>query len=99
MPRTLQAVVTYSAQSYAVTHVARPSEKWQLDTSLRLYYQDKSDGEKLERINPVLRALYHFRNSLSFEAEINHESETTKGGTAPGKANRSYYYAGYRWDL
>lgn len=92
-------VVTYSAQSYAVTHVARPSEKWQLDTSLRLYYQDKSDGEKLERINPVLRALYHFRNSLSFEAEINHESETTKGGTAPGKANRSYYYAGYRWDL
>lgn len=92
-------LITYSAQSYAVTHVARPSEKWQLDTSLRLYFQDKSDGEKLERINPVLRALYHFKNSLSFEAEINHESETTKGGASPGKANRRYYYAGYRWDL
>ena len=92
-------LITYSAQSYAVTHVARPSEKWQLDTSLRLYFQDKSDGEKLERVNPVLRALYHFKNSLSFEAEINHESETTKGGASPGKANRRYYYAGYRWDI
>lgn len=97
--KSTTGLITYSAQSYAVTHVARPTEKWQLDTSLRLYYQDKSDGEKLERINPVLRALYHLKNNLSFEAEINHESETTKGGSAPGKANRSYYYAGYRWDI
>ena len=90
---------TYSAQSYAVTHVARPSEGWQLDTSLRLYYQDKSDGEKLDRINPVLRALYHLNRNLSFEAEINQENETKKGGTAPGSSSRRYYYAGYRWDF
>lgn len=91
--------VTYSAQSYSVTHVARPFEGWQIDTSLRYYVQDKSDGEKLERINPSLRALYRLGNNLSFEAEINQEDETTKGGASPGSANRRYYYAGYRWDL
>ena len=92
-------VITYSAQSYAVTHVARPAEGWQLDTSLRLYYQDSSNGEKKERINPVLRALYHLKNNLSFEAEINQENETKRGGPSPGSSNNSYYYAGYRWDL
>jgi len=97
--KSTTSLVTYTAQSYAVTHVARPYEGWQLDTTLRLYYQDKSDGEKLSRINPVLRALYHLKNNLSFEAEINQENETTKGGTAPGSATRRYYYAGYRWDL
>jgi len=90
---------TYSAQSYAVTHVARPFEGWQFDTSLRLYYQDKSDGEKLERINPSFRALYRLGNNLSFEAEINQEDETIKDGISPGNSNRRYYYAGYRWDL
>lgn len=91
--------ITYSAQSYAVTHVARPYEGWQIDTSLRLYYQDKSDGEKLERINPSLRALYRLGNNLSFEAEINQEDETVKGGASPNNSNRRYYYAGYRWDI
>lgn len=91
--------ITYSAQSYAVTHVARPFEGWQIDTSLRLYYQDKSNGEKLERINPSLRALYRLGNNLSFEAEINQEDEAIKGGASPGSSNRRYYYAGYRWDI
>lgn len=90
---------TYSAQSYAVTHVARPFEGWQFDASLRFYVQDKSDGEKLERLNPSLRALYRLGNNLSFEAEINQEDETIKGGPSPGSSNRRYYYAGYRWDL
>jgi hypothetical protein len=90
---------TYNAQSYAVTHVARPNDKWQVDTSLRLYSQNKSDGEQLTRINPVLRVLYHLKNNLSVEAEINLENETKKGGTSPGSANRHYYYAGYRWDI
>lgn len=91
--------ITYSAQSYAVTHVARPTEGWQLDTSLRLYYQDSSNGEKKSRINPVLRALYHWKYNLSFEAEINQENETRKGGPNAGSSNNPYYYAGYRWDL
>ena len=90
---------TYSAQSYSVTHVARPSEGWQIDTSLRLYYQNRSDGEKLDRINPVLRALYNLNRHLSFEAEINQENETKKGGTSPGSSSRRSYYAGYRWDF
>jgi len=92
-------VTTYSAQSYAVTHVARPFEGWQFDASLRFYMQDKSNGEKLERLNPSLRALYRLGNNMSFEAEINQEDETTKGGASPGSSNRRYYYAGYRWDL
>jgi hypothetical protein len=75
--------VTYTAQSYAVTHVARPFEGWQFDATLRFYLQDKSDGEKLDRTNPVLRVLYHFQSNLSFEAEANYEKETTKGGASP----------------
>jgi tetratricopeptide (TPR) repeat protein len=93
-------LTTYSAQSYAVTHVARPFEGWQIDTSLRFYVQDKSDGEKLDRFNPSLRALYRLGNNLSFEAEINQEKETKKGGpTQSSSDTRRYYYAGYRWDL
>lgn len=95
----ITAPVTYKAQSLSFTNVARPNEKWQIDTSLRLYFQDKSDGEKLTRVNPVLRGLYYWKKNVSFEAEINAENENITGGSAPSSANRRYYYAGYRWDI
>lgn len=89
---------TYSAQSYSVTHVARPSDNWQIDTSLRLYYQSRSDGEKLSRINPVIKALYRLKNNLSFEVEANYENEVKSNGTSPGRNKGTFFYAGYRWD-
>ena len=89
---------TYSAQSYSITHVARPGEKWQIDTSLRYYTQDKSDGEKLKRINPVVKGLYHLRNNLSFEVEANYEREDRTGGANPGKSSNRFYWGGFRWD-
>lgn len=96
--RHTSGLTTYSAQSYSITHVARPNDKWQIDTSLRLYSQDKSDGEKLTRINPVIKGLYHLRNNLSFEAEANYEREERKGGANPGRSLARFYYAGFRWD-
>lgn len=91
-------LTTYDAQSYAVTHVARPNDRWQIDTSLRLYLQSKSDGEKLTRINPVLKGLYRLRNNLSFEIEANYEREERNGGANPGRSMARFYYAGFRWD-
>jgi len=91
-------LTTYSAQSYSVTHVARPSDSWQIDTSLRFYSQDKSDGEKLTRINPVIKGLYRLRNNLSFEIEANYEREERKGGASPGRSLGRFYFAGFRWD-
>lgn len=96
--RRTTGLTTYSAQSYSITHVARPSDKWQFDTSLRFYGQDKSDGEKLKRINPVIKGLYHLRNNLSFEIEANYEREDRTGGTNPGKSFGRFYWGGFRWD-
>lgn len=96
--RHTSGLTTYSAQSYSITHVARPSDNWQVDTSLRLYTQDKSDGEKLTRINPVVKGLYHLRNNLSLEAEANYEREEKTGGASPGRSLGRFYYGGFRWD-
>lgn len=91
-------VTTYSAESYSATHIARPNGNWQIDTSLRYYTQNKSDGEKLTRINPVIKGLYRLKNNLSFEMEANYEREERKGGANPGRAMGRFYYAGFRWD-
>lgn len=96
--RHTTGLTTYGAQSYSITHVARPSDKWQIDTSLRLYSQDRSDGERMTRINPVIKGLYRLRNNLSFEAEANYEREVKTGGMAPGRSLGRFYYAGFRWD-
>ncbi len=96
--RHTTGLTTYSAQSYSVTHVARPSDKWQIDTSLRLYSQNKSDGEKMTRINPVIKGLYRLKESLSFEVEANYEREEKKGGASPGRNFGRFYYGGFRWD-
>ncbi|MEI8162858.1 MAG: tetratricopeptide repeat protein [Betaproteobacteria bacterium] len=93
------AATTYSAQSYSATHVARPNDDWQIHTSLRYYTQNRSDGEHLTRVNPILRGVYRFRNNISFEAEANYEREVKTAGTSPGRSNGTYYYAGYRWDF
>lgn len=93
------AITTYTAQSYSATHIARPGDRWQIDTGLRIYSQSKSDGEKLTRLNPVLKVLYRLRNNLSFEMEANMESEKISGGASPGHATRRYYFVGYRWDF
>lgn len=97
--RHTTGTATYSAQSYSATHVARPTDNWQIDTSLRLYYQNRSDGEKMTRINPVIRALYRLKDNLSVEVEANYENELRTNGASPGRNNGSFYYAGFRWDL
>ena len=78
--------------------MARPSDSWQIDTSLRYYSQDKSDGEKLTRINPVIKGLYRLRSNLSFEIEANYEHEERTGGANPGSSIGRFFYAGFRWD-
>ncbi len=96
--RHTTGAITYSAQSYSISHVARPSDKWQIDTSLRFYSQDSSNGEKMTRVNPVIKGLYHLRSNLSFEAEANYERQVKTGGTSPGRSLGRFFYAGFRWD-
>ena len=91
-------VPTYNAEAFTATHVARPNDNWQFDTSLLLYFQNQSDGQTTTRINPAFKALYHWKKNISFESSASIEREQIKNGLSPGHTLRSYYYLGYRWD-
>ncbi len=91
----------YRAQNLSLSNSVTLQDKWRLDSSLR-YYQEKRDaGQKTWKITPTLRANYHWRDNMSFEAELSVDYTRLDDPVAATNTEtwRETFFAGYRWDF
>jgi hypothetical protein len=78
-------------------------DRWTLDASLRYYTQQDNAGADLQRITPMLRVGYRWRQSLTFEFEYGLEMTTIESvsatGTTTDETTAQFVMVGYRWDF
>jgi maltoporin len=72
---------------------------WTLDGAVLWYKQDNQDGSTLQRISPVGRASYRWRNSMSLELEAGIENTSATSAFLQEDTRRYFFSAGYRWDF
>ncbi len=89
---------TSFGQSYNASYVI-PYKAWRFDVIMRYYTQKDTQDQKQERISPTFKAIYRFRNSVSFELEAGNENVDEKGPLRETHSRRRYFFGGYRWDL
>ena len=70
-----------------------------LEPSIRFYTQHDSQGLKLDRITPGLRASYRVSRRASVLGEGIVEHSKTVGPTSRDTTNAIFFYVGYRYDL
>jgi len=74
-----------------------------VEPSIRYYREDDSDGTRLSRISPGLRATYKLLQHLSIESQLLYERSKTDGGPQLTQqsttTSNTFYYLGYRYDL
>lgn len=91
----------YNAQNLSFSNSVMLQEKWRVDSALRYYQEARDAGQKTWKINPTVRLNYHFRENMSFEAELNIDRTHTDDPVAVTKTTtwRETLFAGYRWDF
>jgi tetratricopeptide (TPR) repeat protein len=72
---------------------------WTLDGAVLWYKQDNQDGSTLQRVSPVGRATYRWRNSISLELEAGIENTSARSAFLQEDSRRYFFSAGYRWDF
>jgi len=90
---------TYDGLSIGFNNRALLQDRWTLDTSLRYYTQQDTFGTDLQRISPMLRVGYRWRQSLTFEFEYGLELTTTTSATTTDETKAQFIMLGYRWDF
>jgi hypothetical protein len=78
----------------------------QLEPSLRYFRQDNTDGSQITRWTPALRVTWRVTRKFSIEGDVDYETsktrqpfDTTTGTTPVEKANRVFYFLGYRLEF
>ncbi len=70
-----------------------------IEPSLRYYRENDTNGNKLSRITPALRATYKVLKHLTIESQVLYERSKTEGPTQNDTTSNVFYYVGYRYDL
>ncbi len=73
--------------------------KLTLEPSIRLYVQHGTDGERLTRVSPGLRASYHVSKRLNVMGEGLLEHSVTHKLENSDTTDSVFFYAGFRYDL
>jgi len=68
-----------------------------LEPSLQYYAENDSNGNRLTRITPALRATYKLLKHLSIESQFLYERSKTGGRTQNDTTSNGFYYIGYRY--
>lgn len=91
----------YNAQNLSFSNSLMLQEKWRVDSAIRYYQEERDAGQKTWKVNPTVRLNYHWRENMSFEAELNIDRTYTDDPVAVTKTTtwRETLFAGYRWDF
>jgi len=89
----------YRGQSFYVYSRAMLTDKWSVDAALQYYRQNYDSGMSMNRIMPMLRTAYQFKQSLSFDLEAGLERSHTEMGDQTSDVQRQFYSLGFRWDF
>jgi tetratricopeptide (TPR) repeat protein len=90
---------TYTGLAGQLTSRFPVGANWTLDGAVLWYKQDNQDGSTLQRISPVGRASYRWRNSMSLELEAGIENTSATSAFLQEDTRRYFFSAGYRWDF
>lgn len=75
-------------------------EKWTIDTTLRLYWQNDNAGGTQTITAPMLKLGYQVKNNLALDAEGGIEwTKATPSALQSSKTTRKYFAVGFRWDF
>jgi tetratricopeptide (TPR) repeat protein len=90
---------TYTGLAGQVTSRFPVGASWTFDAAVLWYGQDNQDGSTLQRVSPVGRASYRWRNSVTLEVEAGIENTAARSAFLHEDTRRYFFSAGYRWDF
>jgi len=90
---------TYTGLAGQLTSRFPVGASWTLDAAVLWYGQKNQDGSTLQRISPVGRASYRWRNSMTLELEAGIENTSARSAFLQEETRRYFFSAGYRWDF
>lgn len=89
----------FDGESLGLTHRVILRRLWTLDAAIRLYREHYDIGTEVERITPVAKLGYRWRERVTFEMEAGVEQKQTVGSRQQEDMSRRFYSLGYRWDF
>jgi tetratricopeptide (TPR) repeat protein len=90
---------TYAGLAGQITSRFPVGASWTFDAAVLWYAQDNQDGSTLQRVSPVGRASYRWRNSVTLEAEAGIEKTSARSAFLQEDTRRYFFSLGYRWDF
>jgi TolA-binding protein len=90
---------TYSGLAARVTSRLPLGPNWIVDGALFWYGQNNDDGSTIQRVSPVIRLTYMWRNRMSLEAEAGIERTVAHSDFSEETTLRNFFSLGYRWDF
>ena len=90
---------TYRGTLLAYNNLTSLNGHWQLEPALRYYTQTDNTGTHLQRLTPVMRALYRVQPLFTLEGELTYEMSRSSGTLRSEDANRLFFYFGGRYDF
>jgi tetratricopeptide (TPR) repeat protein len=97
---------TYTGKLIAYNNLSAIGQQLQFEPSLKYYRQDDTNGQQISRWTPGVRISWRVTNKISIEGDAEYETNTTRqpfdtttGTTPVEKANRVFYFVGYRVDF
>lgn len=89
----------FDGESVGFTHRVILRRLWTLDATARFYREHYDNGTEVERLTPVAKLGYRWRQRVTFEVEAGVEQKETVGSTQQEDTTRTFYSLGYRWDF
>ncbi|HUL93335.1 MAG TPA: tetratricopeptide repeat protein [Burkholderiales bacterium] len=90
---------TYDGLAARITSRFPLGAHWTADGAVFWYAQKNDDGSNIQRVSPVVRLTYMFRNSMSLEAEAGIERTLARSDFSEETTLRNFFSLGYRWDF
>ena len=90
---------TYTGLAGQLTSRFPVGGSWTFDAAVLWYGQKNDDGSALQRLSPVGRASYRWRNSVTLELEAGIENTSARSAFLQEDTRRYFFSAGYRWDF
>jgi outer membrane biosynthesis protein TonB len=97
---------SYKGRLFAYNNLSLIAQSLQLEPSVKYYRQDNTDGTEITRWTPALRLSWRVTRRFSIEGDVDYEMSKTRqpvdpttGLTPVEKANRVFYFVGYRFDF
>lgn len=84
--------------SSVISNVVSPTQKWKVDTSLKLIKIDTQPSTTSLAIAPTIRLAYKVNNSVTIEGEIGLEWDYIDDSLGETRSFRDFSFIGYRWD-